>query len=117
MTRYVCPACGSYKTKKVLLCVECLEIYGAQNDWPEWLSVLVSENNREYISEYRRAKREIPLDEEFLEDGEPLYFGEAKDYTTVRYPRAGDGVLISLPNSPYDNEEDNIRYRKANGIG
>ena len=115
--RYACPICGEYKPKTALTCTECREVYGAPAQWPEWVKFMVSDNERTYKAGSRSKTREAPLSAAFMPEGEPLYFGDPKDYVTVRYPKFGDGVSVSIPLSPYDNEEDNIRYRKANGIG
>ena len=51
--------CGKPIKGKHDLCSECEFIYGAPEDWDEWLRFMVSDKKREYEQEKRLCDREI----------------------------------------------------------
>lgn len=52
--------CGKKISRRRVLCSECREIYGASEDWPEWLKFYVSDMRRE--ENYTSNHREIHYD-------------------------------------------------------
>lgn len=110
MNRRSC-ICGNTKNPTWDLCSECNEIYGNRSEWPEWLSFLVSDNNRII---YDNRKWNAFVFGYFEQEGVKPNRSKNKP---IRI--GGDNVLVglcSLPYAPYQDEDDNKRYRKANGI-
>ena len=70
MARF-CP-CGKAINNRRRICAECGEIYGyVASEWPEWLRMLVNENNREFMEESRRD--ELSLEREIEPNGRGGY--------------------------------------------
>jgi len=114
-----CPVCRQSKPKRWDLCRDCLHIYGSvAADWPEWLRLIINDNARVDYDERKRNTLEIPIgDFELFED-------MAGDLDEPLWTRPGDEMMmthgplgaIPLPFAPYDNEDMNRAYRKANNI-
>jgi len=51
--------CGKRIAGKRHLCDECVAIYGARENWPEWLRFWVNDTEREAKQESRINEREI----------------------------------------------------------
>ena len=110
MNHHIC-ICGNKKNPAWDLCSECNEIYGNRSEWPDWLSFLISDNNR--ISYDNRKWNAFVF--EYFEQEETEPSGAKEKLIRI----GGDNILVgmcSLPYSPYQVEDDNKRYRKANGI-
>ena len=112
----MCPACARETKPKVWnLCPACLKKYGkAIDEWPGWLREqtrgLDRERKQEYVAEIRR------LPSEALDEGlTPAWVPDEPLHTR---PRAEMEMVAGelLPYAPYDNDDDNRRYRRANGI-
>ena len=111
-----CPGCAKEtKPKSWSLCPTCLKRYGSRvEDWPEWLREqtrgLHRERDQAYVTEIRRIPSEV------MDEGlDPAYVPDMPLYTRP----AGEMAMSAgqlLPYAPYDNEDDNRRYRRANGI-
>ena len=67
----LCP-CGQPVYPNRGICRECGRIYGfRRSEWPEWLRMLVNENNREFMEESRRD--ELSLEREIEPNGRGGY--------------------------------------------
>jgi len=125
INRNECPACGEYKAKDFRLCTECHEIYGdLPSEWPSWLREQVNSNRRVAYEEKVLYEHELSLGEFVPYDGmEEVGSEELKTRVSGgmawSHPTGewGDpSRVLAMPWAPYDNEEDNIAYRRANNI-
>jgi hypothetical protein len=111
----LCPGCNQPKPKSWKLCKTCLEIYGGiADEWDAWLRERVNSARRWQYQEEQAYDHEIPLG-----DVEP-YDGMDPDLDEPLWTRPRDEMAPvgpeALPYAPYEDEDMNRAYRKANGI-
>lgn len=88
------------------------------SEWPEWVRSIVNDARRWDYDERKREQYEIRVDDfELFEEsnGDPdeqLWTRPRSEMMTTYGPL---GSLV-IPGSPYDNEDLNRAYRKANNI-
>lgn len=109
-----CPVCGASKVPKFPLCRDCRQIYGTSaTDWPAWVRLIVNDIAREEYDDDQAAQHEVQVDdpelseETDLDSDEPLWTRPKSEMAVVEE---------ALPYAPYDDEDMNRAYRKANGI-
>jgi hypothetical protein len=109
-----CPVCGSSKPHNRRLCRDCHLTYGGSSaDWPAWLRLIINDIDREEYDDEQASEHEVPSgDVELHEDmdsdlDEPLWTRPKSEMALVEE---------ALPYAPYDDEDMNRAYRKANGI-
>lgn len=115
MARYYC-ICGKVIPRKWEICSACREQYGDRRDWHDWMVELVSDNKKNYYQDLKDERTLLPFDDEQDEDSDdddgkwadPLLTRDSKDMHFDDYD--------ALPYAPYQTEDDNRRYRVANGI-
>ena len=114
-----CPVCTKRKPRRWSLCKECLSIYGTTAEgWPDYIKLMVNDARRWDYDERQRREYELPIDDfEIFEEsnGDPdeqLWTRPRSEMMTTYGPL---GSLV-IPGSPYDNEDLNRAYRKANNI-
>ena len=120
MPKYTaCPVCGKPKKKKWNFCHDCLEIYGGKVDeWPEWLRVLRNDTERLRYDDQQSNDNELPLNDfesyidQYWETTEVLHT-RPREETRIITDAYGS---VAMAYAPYDDEEMNREYRKANGI-
>ena len=105
-----CIVCGRRKNNRYVLCKECYEKYGQFSEWPRWLHYLRNQNDREKYYDAVWQTRLLPY---FDDEEECNLVPDAPLKTREWEGCEPNGVL---PYAPYDNKDDNIRYRAANGI-
>jgi len=133
----LCPACRERpKPSDLALCHACRSKYGLNADnWPEWLRELVNSERRDRYADkcIREHEVNMPPDCESWvgtptwTDGVAMPSNHYDDPDTMilvpddQLLTRGPGEMawagrVLLPYAPYDNEEDNRSYRRANGI-
>jgi len=70
-----CPVCEQRKPRNKHLCMECREIYGMADDWPEWLKEIVNSTDRWRYAFLQACEYEVPLgDDEYGEVENPVIY-------------------------------------------
>ena len=128
----LCAVCGEKRKPwrlKYDLCDDCYKEYGKdRTTWPEWVRFLVNDFQRQRYRR-RRSARELvdPYTKERTGTGDKvtdfddfLESGELRDnptgLKTRTWPELGQAWGTVIPWAPYDNKDDNQRYRKTNSV-
>jgi len=102
-----CPICGGNKSPRWHLCNKCHEKYGTTwAAWPEWLRSFVIDNQREGRAERAANEWEASLTGRTVDEALCTRAPDEMEWS-------GDDLL---PYAPYESDELNRIYRKANGI-
>ena len=115
---YECPLCGATKPANWSLCVTCIEEHGEDRDeWPEWVTFLVSDNERLRWEDRRAFRFEMTLPPDVLEDYDEFLTPDelmTRPLSEMCWSQSSARFLI--PADPYDDPLTNQQYRKANGV-
>lgn len=107
--------CNRIIPKRWEICPQCRKQYGNRDSWPDWLTMLVSENQREYYRLTVVESKLLPYEDELEDDLEDNPF-HSEPLITRDYKELFFDNNISLPYAPYESADDNKRYRLANSI-
>ena len=115
MESEMCPRCGEKKPSDWRLCFECsVEAQPGFEGWPNWLKEYVRALDRDRKADGSFWDRSVPLGEFSPFRDMPGHVDEALLTRSPNEMAMIDDDL--LPYAPYATEDDNARYRRANGI-
>jgi len=117
-----CPGCSGTKAVESKLCEDCGDIYGGYADWPAWLRFRYNDIRRE--AAHDQAANDVEYydeDAQYQCVDDNLMTRPSAEMARSERPTgdpwwADGGGAVTLPVSPYDDEEMNRQYREANGI-